>query len=46
MSYYDYLGMTKQEDSQETFKNYLVEIKNYEETIAIRESFFYYKEVK
>lgn len=42
MSYFSYLGMTKKEDNQKTFKEFLIEIMDYDEDVAQRESILYY----
>ena len=42
MSYFSYLGMTKKEDCQKTFKEFLIEIMDYDEDLAQRESILYY----
>jgi len=44
MSYFDYLSMTNQKDTKETFEKYLVEILDYEEKKAEQQSKIYYKE--
>ena len=42
MNYFDYLMMTRKEDNKETFKNYLIDILDYDEDIATYESTLYY----
>ena len=42
MSYYDYLGATKQIDTKQVFEKYLIQVLDYTEEEAKRESKFYY----
>lgn len=44
MNYFDYLSFTQQNDSQEVFEKYLVEVLDYTTEEAERESKIYYKE--
>ena len=42
MTYFDYLGATKKEDSKKTFEKYLMEVLDYNEEDAQREASYYY----
>lgn len=42
MNYFDYLRIKNKKDSRKVFVDYLIEIKDYPEELAIRESLIYY----
>lgn len=42
MSYYDYLGATKQQDNKQVFEKYLMKVLDYTEQEAKQEARFYY----
>lgn len=42
MDYFSYLSMTRKEDCQKSFIEYLMDILDYSEDMAIRESIIYY----
>lgn len=42
MNYIDYLRMTRKEDKKETFIDFLINIKDWDRDVAIREAFIYY----
>ena len=42
MTYFDYLSITKQEDTRESFEKYLMDVLDYTEEQAEKESEVYY----
>lgn len=46
MNYFDYLRMTKQEDTKENFIDYLIKIVGYTKKQAEEQARYYYKEEK
>ena len=42
MTYFDYLNITKQEDTRESFEKYLMDVLDYTEEQAEKESEVYY----
>ena len=44
MTYFDYLSITRQEDTRESFEKYLMDVLDYTEEQAEKESEVYYNE--
>lgn len=44
MNYFDYLSITKQKDTKDTYIKYLIEIVDYSEEQAIKYSSMFYNE--
>lgn len=44
MTYFDYLSLTRQEDTRESFEKYLMDVLDYTEEQAKKESEVYYNE--
>lgn len=44
MNYFDYLSLTKQEDTRDTFEKYLMAVLDYTEEQAKNESKIFYEE--
>lgn len=45
MNYFDYLSLTRQEDTRDTFEKYLVDVLDYTEEQAKKESEIFYESI-